>query len=736
MPVPEKDDHLHGTYGDGSGRWDAFAGSNQLEHSSDEFGPSNASEAQYLNMASGVPQNKFTKFYNYLLDVSVVTRRLLFIVLVLGLLWIPGIVGFTVAPEATVWGVKLLWWSIWLSVVWGGWWASLAASMILPLLARHTVGTVAVGTRKYIDWIAVLRRYVAFASWTLACWIAFQPLINTRQEQDASQSDQHAVDLLAKLLFAFFLCAAILFGEKFVIQWIAGKFHERSYAERIADQKFAIQVLSTLYRYSHDTPGRSDALTDCHPEKKPSIAPKRLFKHALKGVKVAATTTTTALGAVASEIAGSSVLQPNSPQAVVQIALESVNNSRLLARRLFYSFAKPGSEYFDVKDIRKFFPTLDDADAAFAIFDRDDNGNVTRDEFEMACLEFHREQLSIEHSMTDLDSAVGRLDNILMSLYVVVSILIIAVALEAQLVTLITGAGTLFLGLSWLIGPSLSEVLTSIIFLFVKHPYDVGDRVQVGKDTYVVKEIRLLSTIFLDDNSCLIQAPNITLSPQLIMNMRRSPQMSESFTFDVAYSTSYEQIQQLRELMLKFVTDARRDYQPSFDVAIVDIPEQKQLTLKADIKYKSNWQHGALKAQRRNKWIYNLKISLARAHIFGPNGDPGAKKPPTPVTMVPWEDVRHEEKMKQHQETQQQSISQTFTFADQDAVMLDDTEKVFGGRNELDIRDSRQIQTPSDLQPRTTPFPTPGVPTALRPSGFEEFELATPQRDRSPLPPA
>jgi len=42
--------------------------------------------------------------------------------------------------------------------------------------------------------------------------------------------------------------------------------------------------------------------------------------------------------------------------------------------------------------------------------------------------EFHREQLSIENSMRDLDSAVGRLDNILMSLYVIIAVLIIAVA--------------------------------------------------------------------------------------------------------------------------------------------------------------------------------------------------------------------------------------------------------------------------------------------------------------------
>lgn len=46
--------------------------------------------------------------------------------------------------------------------------------------------------------------------------------------------------------------------------------------------------------------------------------------------------------------------------------------------------------------------------------------------------DLHREQLSIEHSMHDLDSAVGKLDNILMSLYVIIAVLIIAVALVTR----------------------------------------------------------------------------------------------------------------------------------------------------------------------------------------------------------------------------------------------------------------------------------------------------------------
>ena len=44
--------------------------------------------------------------------------------------------------------------------------------------------------------------------------------------------------------------------------------------------------------------------------------------------------------------------------------------------------------------------------------------------------------------------------------------------------------------------------------------------------------------------------------------------MSESIIFDVAYSTTLEDLENLREKMLEFVTAERRDYQPVFDVTV------------------------------------------------------------------------------------------------------------------------------------------------------------------------
>ena len=84
------------------------------------------------------------------------------------------------------------------------------------------------------------------------------------------------------------------------------QFHEDSYADRVAEQKMNIKVLTTLYVHSHDIPGRSDTLTDADSKKtKGSQIPKMAIRKALRGLREVAQTTTTAIGNVASEMAGS-----------------------------------------------------------------------------------------------------------------------------------------------------------------------------------------------------------------------------------------------------------------------------------------------------------------------------------------------------------------------------------------------------------------------------------------------
>jgi hypothetical protein len=104
--------------------WDLglVTGFRKLEHDYEDFDPRNAKEAHLVYADGDLPKNRvsnyrsdasksrfefgpwaqFAKFYHYLLNVSIVTRWFLFIVPILGILWIPGILGLTAFPNAHV----------------------------------------------------------------------------------------------------------------------------------------------------------------------------------------------------------------------------------------------------------------------------------------------------------------------------------------------------------------------------------------------------------------------------------------------------------------------------------------------------------------------------------------------------------------------------------------------------------------------------------------------------------
>jgi hypothetical protein len=65
----------------------------------------------------------------------------------------------------------------------------------------------------------------------------------------------------------------------------------------------------------------------------------------------------------------------------------------------------------------------------FEVLDKDGNGDATRDEIEAAILGIHRERLSLEASMRDLDGAVRRLDDIFLGIVFVIALLILAAAI-------------------------------------------------------------------------------------------------------------------------------------------------------------------------------------------------------------------------------------------------------------------------------------------------------------------
>jgi hypothetical protein len=76
------------------------------------------------------------------------------------------------------------------------------------------------------------------------------------------------------------------------------------------------------------------------------------------------------------------------------------------------------------------------------------------------------------------------------------------------------------------------------------------------------------------------------------------------------------------------------------------------MSLKVDIRYKSNWQQPHVKAKRRNKWVCTLKAQLKICGIYGPGGGPTDPAGPAKYTLVPYEKVlKDEQEAKHHSST-------------------------------------------------------------------------------------
>lgn len=194
---------------------------------------------------------------------------------------------------------------------------------------------------------------------------------------------------------------------------------------------------------------------------------------------------------------------------------------------------------------------------------------------------------------------------------------------RSSAIEVIASAGTTLLSLSFIFAVTCQEFLGSCIFLFVKHPYDVGDRVYINDVQLIVERISLLYSVFTrTDTKQVTQIPNIQLNNYWVDNISRSKAMYESIEVDVSYDTSFEDIELLRCEMEKFVRshDNSRDFQPDFTIGIGGVGSLDKLTLKISILHKSNWHNDMVRASRRSKFMCALALALKKIPIYGPGG--------------------------------------------------------------------------------------------------------------------
>lgn len=589
------------------------------------------------------PSTKVAKFFKQVHQSSFVIRYFTYIVPVFVLLLIPILIGalLPAGQNASVGGVELLWFGVWLEIIWLTLWAGRIVARSIPWPLGLISSLFTNNSKKWRDLGKALELPATIFFWWLGILVSFLPtMVNHHVNGSTQVQDWERV--LNKVIISIFVGSTLNFIEKIIIQLIAISFHLRTYADRIEMNKFQIGSLTKLYIFSR----AKIAMEDVEFEEKSGAAsgtrtPAKMAAQAQEALTKAFAKVGDVAGTVAGDFTGKKVAKSGHPSQVVLSLLNSTPGSQVLARRLYRTFVRDETENVSSEDLKAAFDNTEEAEAAFSMFDKDMNGDISMEELEAVCVEIGRERKSITASLKDLDSVVGKLDEILFFVVCIITILVLLSLISTSAAGVLTSAGSAVLALSWLFSATAQEFLQSCVFVFVKHPFDVGDRVSIYGNTgsslkgddYFVKEISLLYTEFKKMEGHVVQAPNSYLNTLFILNMRRSGGLAEAVPIVIRFGTTLSQIEALRNSLLEFVRSEKREYQGNILTELREVCEAYSLTLNVVFFYKSNWQNELLRLQRRNKFICALMVAMQDLGIEGPRRNQAGWGPEVPYFM-------------------------------------------------------------------------------------------------------
>ena len=107
---------------------------------------------------------------------------------------------------------------------------------------------------------------------------------------------------------------------------------------------------------------------------------------------------------------------------------------------------------------------------------------------------------ALAHSLNDTKTAVKQLNKLVTAILMVVTLIIWLLLLEVATTKVLLFFSTQMVALAFIIGSTCKNLFESIIFVFVMHPYDVGDRCVVDGvpvKTLTTKRIHYIFSICL-----------------------------------------------------------------------------------------------------------------------------------------------------------------------------------------------------------------------------------------------
>ncbi|CDY24094.1 BnaA06g00920D [Brassica napus] len=295
--------------------------------------------------------------------------------------------------------------------------------------------------------------------------------------------------------------------------------------------------------------------------------------------------------------------------------IQSENEAKQAARKIFQNVAMPGSRYIYIEDFMRFL-TEDESERAMNLFEEaSESHRISKSCLKNWVVDAFRERRALALTLNDTKTAVNRLHRIINILVGIVIIIIWLLILGIATTKFLLVISSQLLLVVFVFGNSCKNLFEAVIFVFVNHPFDVGDRCEIDGVQMVVEEMNILTTVFLRFDNQKIVYPNSLLGNKPIANYYRSPDMQEIVDFFVHIATPTEKITALKQRILSYVDNKKDLWYPSPRIAFREMCGLNSMKITIWATHKMNHHNMGERFVRRGQLLEEIGKSCRETDI-------------------------------------------------------------------------------------------------------------------------
>ncbi|XP_027346895.1 mechanosensitive ion channel protein 10-like [Abrus precatorius] len=476
---------------------------------------------------------------------------------------------------------------------------------------------------KVLYFIYGLRKSIRNCLWLGLVLISYWSLVF----DDVQKKNHKFLNKVFQALVAVLVGATIWLIKIVLVKILASSFHVTTYFDRMKESVFHHYILDTLsgppmedaeailqqhqLNGSKSMPTRGKLKEAKNQHKSKRFGSRKIDMEKLRELSMESTASAWSVKRLVSYVRSSglsTISRTVDDFGNAESEISSEWEARNCAQKIFKNVAKPDAKYIEEEDLMRFLKRVE-IHTIFPLFEGAlETGKISRSSFRNWVIRAYYERKALAQSLNDTKTAVQQLHKlasaIVSVIIIIVTILVMGVATVKIILFCITQ--TVLIGVAF--QGTCKTVLEAIVFVFVMHPFDIGDRCVIDGVQMIVEEMNILTTVFLRYDNEKVYYPNAVLLSKPISNFYRSPEMWDSIDFTIDVSTPMETILALKKSIQMYIESKPKYWNPKHGMIAKGIENVDKLKLCLSVQHTINHQNYG----ERNVRITELFLELKR----------------------------------------------------------------------------------------------------------------------------